>query len=145
MTSSKDTLTVHCRLILKSKVKRVFPVKTKIVEYSSDSSSTTTPEQVASEVLIPSKYNQAVEVKINADSHMFDFALAEIGSEYTIVGKYVKELQDQEMNVVSIYTGRKESSRSKYVTLLFGLGRKQYTDLIQIKLRNQRYHSVYGG
>lgn len=145
MTSSKDTLTVHCRLIRKSKVKRVFPVKTKIVEYSSDGSSTTTPEQAASEVLIPSKYNQAVEVKINADSHMFDFALAEIGSEYTIVGKYVKELQDQEMNVVSIYTGRKESSRSKYVTLLFGLGRKQYTDLIQIKLRNQRYHSVYGG
>lgn len=145
ITSSNDTLSVQCRLIRKSKVKRVFPVKTKIVEYSSDSSSTTTPAQAASETLIPSKYNQAVEVKINADSHMFDFALAQIGNEYTIVGKYVKELQNQEMNVVSIYTGRKESSRNKYVTLLFGLGRKQYTDLIQIKLRNQRYHSVYGG
>nr|DAG57225.1 MAG TPA: hypothetical protein [Bacteriophage sp.] len=140
------TITIEYHLVAKwyNTPQRVLPVKTKIVEYSTDDSNDITPVSAATETLVPSKYNQAVEVKINADSHMFDFALAQFGNEYTIVGKYVRELRDQEMTVVSIYTGRKESSKNKYVTLLFGLGRKQYTDLMQIRLRKRRYKSVYG-
>lgn len=138
--------TVTFRIGRPSISERVLPVKTKIVEYNANNGDTTvTPQEAATETLIPSKYNQAVEVKINADSKMFEFDLAQFGNEYTVIGKYVKELGSQEMKIVSIYTGRKESSRNKYVTLLFGLGRKQYTDLIQIRLRKQRYHSVYGG
>ena len=66
---------------------------------------------------------------------MFDWDLARFGGEYIIVNK--------NGTINSNYTGRKETSENNYVTLYFGLGRKNYTDLIQMRMRKQRYSKIY--
>lgn len=114
---------------------RVLPVKTTVVSYNTSSDSDTTPEDVAKEKLIPSKFNQAIEIRINSDSKMFDFANAQFGDLYKII--------NEQGTIDSIFTGKKITSKDKYVTLYFGLGRQNYTDLIQIRLRKQRYTEVY--
>lgn len=116
---------------------RVLPVKTVIaaINQSSDGADDTKPKDVATDKLIPSKFNQAIEIKINSDSKMFDFENAKFGDQYKII--------NEQGNVNSVYTGKKFSNKDKWVTLYFGLGRQNYTDLIQIKLRKQRYKEVY--
>lgn len=114
--------------------RRVFPVKTKFVEYDTEGEETT-EEQTASDTLIPSKFNQAIEIKISADSKMFDFANAMFGDLYKII--------NEQGTINSNYTGRKEESGNKWVTLYFGLGRQNYTDLIQKRFRNAKYQVVY--
>lgn len=124
---------------------RMRPVRTTIIEYKageteskSESGVVTkevTPRDSAEDTLLPSQYNQAVEVVINNSSKMFDWDLARFGGEYTIVNK--------NGTINSNYTGRKETSENNYVTLYFGLGRKNYTDLIQMRMRKQRYTKTY--
>lgn len=116
---------------------RIRPVKTVIAEYDIENaaSNNITEKDAAESELIPSQYSQAIEVQINSDSKMFDFATARFGDVFTIVNK--------NGTFTSNYTGRKQTSDSKYVTLYFGLGRKNYTDLIQIRLRKQRYSVIY--
>lgn len=119
---------------------RMLPVKSTIVEYKEQESTDTDTEPVtvkdtAEDVLLPSQYNQAVEVVIKNDSKMFDWDLARFGGEYIIVNK--------NGTINSNYTGRKETSENNYVTLYFGLGRKNYTDLIQMRMRKQRYSKIY--
>ena len=114
---------------------RIMPVKTKYVEYDSQSNTSTTVTDTAVNELTPNTFNQAIEIEIPRDSKMFDFELANYGDVYRIITK--------NGTIRSIYSGRKESSTSKMVTLLFGLGRKNYTDLIQKSFRIQKYQTLY--
>ena len=128
---------------------RMLPVRTTIIEYKDESKEETsegengtevvnkyvTPRDSAEDTLLPSQYNQAVEVVISNSSKMFDWDLARFGGEYTIVNK--------NGTINSNYTGRKETSENNLVTLYFGLGRKNYTDLIQMRMRKQRYTKTY--
>lgn len=116
---------------------RVLPVKTVIATYNEaeTDSDGVFPTDVAIEKLIPSRFNQAIEININADSKMFDFDTAKFGDLFKII--------NENGTVTSIYTGRKLSSSSKAVTLYFGVGRQNYTDIIQIRLRKDRYKEIY--
>lgn len=95
----------------------------------------TAVKEVAENTLIPSKFNQAVEIQINSNSKMFDFDNANFGDMYKIINQYG--------TIESNYTGRKEESQSKYITLYFGLGRQKYTDLMQLRMRKNKYEVVY--
>ena len=112
---------------------RVLPTKMKIVEYD-ESSDNLTPLKVAQDTLIPNKFNQAIEIQLSSDSKMFDFN-SKFGDYYKIINK--------NGTIDSIYTGRKETSNDKWVKLYFGLGRQNYTDLIQMRLRKNKYKVVY--
>lgn len=113
---------------------RVLPVKTVITTYNT--SETELDEyDAAYDELIPSQFNQAIEIKVNSDSKMFDFENAQFGDLYKII--------NERGTIDSIYTGKKISSNEKWVTLYFGLGRQRYTDLIQIRLRKSKYTKVY--
>ena len=123
--------------VLEDGRERVLPVKTTIATYNESSTSTdeTTPEEVATDKLIPSQFNQAIEIRISSDSKMFDFANAKFGDQYQIINEYG--------SVNSVFTGKKFSNSNKWVTLYFGLGRQNYTDLIQMRMRKSRYTEVY--
>lgn len=116
---------------------RVLPVKSVVAAYnlSSEGTDDTTPEDTAKDKLIPSKFNQAIEIRISADSKMFDFQNAKFGDQYQIINEHG--------SVNSVYTGRKSTSDNKWVTLCFGLGKQNYTGLIQLKLRKQKYTTLY--
>ena len=117
---------------------RVLPVKTVIATYSESSSSSTdetTTKDVAKDKLIPSQFNQAIEIRINSDSKMFDFVNAKFGDQYQIINEMG--------SIDSVYTGKKISNKEKYTTLYFGKGRQNYTDKQQIKLRKRKYTEIY--
>lgn len=116
---------------------RVLPAKRVIASYntSDEGSGDTTPEEAARAKLIPSKFNQAIEIDINANSKMFDFQYAQFGDQYKII--------NSNGTINSVFTGKKQNSGSKQVTLLFGLGRQNYTDIITIRDRRQRYTELY--
>ena len=116
---------------------RILPVKTVIATYNESSESTdeTSPENAAQDKLIPSQFNQAIDIRISADSKMFDFANAKFGDQYQII--------NERGSVNSVFTGRKFSNKDKWITLYFGLGRQNYTDLVQMRLRKSRYSEVY--
>lgn len=116
---------------------RIMPSKmiTATFDTSSESGEATTPQEVAEKTLIPSKFNQAIEIQISADSKMFDFENSYFGDLYKIINEHG--------TIDSNYTGRKEDSSSKWITLYFGLGRQNYTDLIQMRYRQNKYEVVY--
>jgi hypothetical protein len=116
---------------------RVMPSKmvTATFDTSSESEKETTPQEVAEKTLIPSKFNQAIEIQISADSKMFDFENSQFGDLYKIINEYG--------TIDSNYTGRKEDSSNKWINLYFGLGRQNYTDLIQMRMRKNKYEVVY--
>lgn len=117
---------------------RVLPVRSIIATYNANNTDTSdmlTPESVAKEKLMPSEFNQAIQIRINGDSKMFDFEIAKFGDGYKII--------NEQGTIDSVYTGRKSTSGDKWVTLYFGLGRQNYTDLMQIKLRKQNYTEIY--
>jgi hypothetical protein len=116
---------------------RVMPSKMTSATYdsSSENAEETTPQQVAEKTLIPSKFNQAIEIQISADSKMFDFENNYFGDLFKIINEHG--------TIDSNYTGRKEDSNSKWVTLYFGLGRQNYTDLIQMRMRKNKYEEVF--
>ena len=116
---------------------RVLPVKTTIISYnaSSESGNETTPYDVAKEKLVPSKFNQAIEIRIANDSKMFDFQNAMFGDLYKII--------NERGTIDSVYTGKKITSKERWTTLYFGLGRQYYTDIMQIRLRKRYYNEVY--
>lgn len=116
---------------------RVLPVKTTVASLNtkSESNGNTTEEDVAKEKLIPSQFNQAIEIRINSTSKMFDFANARFGDLYKII--------NARGTIDSVFTGKKISSEERWTTLYFGLGRQNYTDIMQMRLRKQRYTEVY--
>lgn len=116
---------------------RVLPVKTIVTTWneSETDSEGVTPEDAAREKLIPSQFNQSIQIRISADSKMFDFDNAKFGDLYKII--------NEQGTIDSNYTGRKSTSDSNEVILYFGIGRQNYTDLMQLKLRKNRYTEVY--
>lgn len=114
---------------------RVLPVRNVIKTYNTNSDNETTPEDVARDTLIPSKFNQSIEIKISADSKTFDFENAMYGDLYTIINEHG--------TINSNYTGRREESGNKWVTLYFGLGRQNYTDIMQMRMRKAKYQELY--
>lgn len=118
-------------------LERVLPVKTVVASYnsSSESGNETTPYDVAKEKLVPSKFNQAIEIRIANDSKMFDFQNAMFGDLYKII--------NERGTIDSVYTGKKITSKERWTTLYFGLGRQKYTDITQIRLRRRLYNEVY--
>ena len=66
---------------------------------------------------------------------MFDFENAHFGDLYKIINEHG--------SIDSNYTGRKSTNDDKWVTLYFGLGRQNYTDLMQMRLRKERYPETY--
>lgn len=116
---------------------RVLPVKTVVASYNENSSSgeIVTPEEAAEDKLVPNQFNQAIEIRINKDSKMFDFTNARFGDLYKIINEYG--------TIDSVYTGKKFTNNDKWVMLYFGLGRQNYTDLIQIRLRKNKYTELY--
>ena len=115
---------------------RVLPVRTVYVEYDSNSATENrTVVDVAKNELNVSALNHAIEIEIPRDTKMFDFELAKFGDRYTIITK--------SGTISSVYSGRKESSKSNVVTLLFGIGRLNFTDLIGDLLRSRHYTKVY--
>ena len=113
---------------------RTFPVKTKYVEFDMEGEDTT-EEQTAYETLVPSKFNQAIEIRIVSDSKMFDFENVKFGDLFKII--------NEQGTIDSVYTGRKQKNGDKWVTLYFGLGRQNYTDLVEIRNRKARYQVLY--
>jgi len=116
---------------------RVLPVRTVVATYSESNTDSEglTPYDVAKEKLIPSQFNQSIQIKISADSKMFDFENAHFGDLYKIINEHG--------SIDSNYTGRKSTNDDKWVTLYFGLGRQNYTDLMQMRLRKERYPETY--
>lgn len=116
---------------------RTLPIKTVVatLSKSSNGSDSPTAEDVAADKLIPSQFNQAIEIRIAEDSRMFDFENAKFGDQYQIINEHG--------SINSIFTGKKKSWDEKWVTLYFGLGRQKYTDIKQIQQRKQRYKEGY--
>jgi hypothetical protein len=126
--SEKDENGLSLRVMPSKMVSATFDV-------NNESAEETTPQEVAEKTLIPSKFNQAIEIQISADSKMFDFENSYFGDLYKIINEHG--------TIDSNYTGRKEDSSSKWITLYFGLGRQNYTDLIQMRMRKNKYEVVY--
>ena len=115
---------------------RILPVRTVFVEYDmNDAGENRAVEDVAANELKLSSLNHAIEIEIPNDTKMFDFELAKYGDRYKIITK--------NGTITSIYSGRRESSENNLVTLLFGIGRLNFTDLIKDTLRNRKYTKVY--
>lgn len=115
---------------------RILPVRTVFVEYDMNSSGENmSVEDIAANELKLSSLNHAIEIEIPNDTKMFDFELAKYGDRYKIITK--------NGTITSIYSGRRESSSSNLVTLLFGIGRLNFTDLIKDTLRSRKYSKVY--
>lgn len=114
---------------------RVFPAKTTVVKYKTSDENNVTPQQTAENTLIPSRFNQAIEIQIHRDSKMFDFNNTHYGDVYTIINEHGK--------IQSNFTGRKEDSSTGWITLYFGLGRQTYTDIMQLRMQKQKYDIVY--
>lgn len=117
------------------KTLRVFPAKTVIVKYKESDDSASTPQQVAESTLIPSKFNQAIEIQTTTHSRMIDFSNIKFGDVYKII--------NAQGTIESNYTGRREDSQSGFIRLYFGLGRQNYTDLMQLRMQKQKYEVVY--
>lgn len=115
---------------------RILPVRTVFAEYDmSNGNDNTAVEQVAANELKLSSLNHAIEIEIPSDTKMFDFELAKYGDRYKIITK--------NGTITSIYSGKRESSASNMVTLLFGIGRLNFTDLIKDTLRSRKYTKIY--
>lgn len=124
---------------------RVLPVKTCVSELNS-SDTDITERDVARDELISGNYNHIVQIDIAKDSKMFDWERFDVGDKFRIVTNqaiYEESGQAGTITIDSVLTGRKETSSSNMITLYFGLGRKNYTDLMQIRLRKQRYSKIY--
>lgn len=117
---------------------RILPVRTSYVEYDPDSGAGESDvAKVAENELKASSLNHAIEIEIPRDTKMFDFELAKFGDRYKIITK--------NGTISSVYSGRKESSESNIVTLMFGKGRLNFTDLLNNTLRNGKYTKLYEG
>ncbi len=118
---------------------RVQPYKLTVSEFDADNDDGATEQTIAEDALRYNDFNHYISVKIDRNSAMMPKDL-KIGDAITVV----TELDDMmagdaivedysERVWRSIYTGRKESSDSSEVTLIFGKIRINYTDLIQMQ------------
>lgn len=120
-------------------VNRVQPYKLTVAEFDTENDDGATERTVAEDALKYGDFNHYINVTINKQSAMFPKNL-QIGDAVTVVtdmedmtGEDAVDPNYTEKVYKSIYTGRKESSTSNEVTLIFGKIRISYTDLIQMK------------
>lgn len=118
---------------------RVQPYKLTVAEFDVDNDDGATEQTIAEDALKYSDYNHYISIKIDRNSAMMPQNLT-IGDAVTVVTEQddmttSDAITDDYSNRVwnSIYTGRKESSDSSEVTLIFGKIRINYTDLIQMQ------------
>ena len=119
--------------------KRVQPYKLTVAEFDVDNDDGATEQTIAEDALKYSDYNHYISIKIDRNSAMMPQNLT-IGDAVTVVTEQddmttSDAITDDYSSRVwnSIYTGRKESSDSSEVTLIFGKIRINYTDLIQMQ------------
>jgi hypothetical protein len=122
-----------------SDVKRVQPYKLTVAEFDSDNDDGATEQTIVEDAMLYSDFNHYINISMDRSSVMFPSNL-NIGDAVTIVTDIEEMTEGQEIDedyddkiYKSIYTGRKESSSSSEVTLIFGKIRISYTDLIQIQ------------
>ncbi len=118
---------------------RVQPYKLTVAEFNVDNNDGATEQDIAEDALRYNDFNHYISVKIDRNCAMMPKNLR-IGDAITVVTEQddmmagdaiVEEYSERVWK--SIYTGRKESSDSSEVTLIFGKIRINYTDLIQMQ------------
>ena len=117
---------------------RVAPYQLAVQEFDSENSDGATEEDAAREALQYNGFNHYIRLTLNKDSRMFPELV--IGDNVTIVPEIDDLTPETTIEPIyedrvfrSIYTGRKESSESSRVTLIFGKIRVNYTDIIQMR------------
>jgi hypothetical protein len=106
---------------------RLLPVKTAVVELDETNKDGITALDLAKENLCGNTYNHIVQIESLVGNKVIDF-------DYLRTGYGVKIINAQG-TIDSIYTGRKEKSDNNVLTLIFGKGRRNYTDKIILALR----------
>lgn len=118
---------------------RVQPYKLTVAEFDSDNEDGATERTVAEDAMLYSDFNHYINIKMDRNSKMLPKNLS-IGDAVTLVTDMEEMTVESEIDNSytdkiwqSIYTGRKESSNSSEVTLIFGKIRISYTDIIQMQ------------
>lgn len=118
---------------------RVQPYKLTVAEYDAYNEDGATAKTVAEDAMKYSDFNHYINVKLDRYSAMLPKSLS-IGDAVTLVTEMesvtAKDTLSNDYDDKvwrSIYTGRKESSNSSEITLIFGKIRISYTDLIQMQ------------
>lgn len=118
---------------------RVQPYKLTVAELDRDNDDGATAQTVAEDALKYSDFNHYISVKVDKNSKMIPKNLS-IGDAVTIVTETDEMTAADQIDTncedrvwKSIYTGRKENSRSSEATLIFGKIRINYTDIIQMR------------
>lgn len=123
--------------------KRIQPYKLTVAEFDVDNEDDATARTIAENALKYGDFNHYINITINRDSSLFPRTL-NIGDAVDIIPELVEmddsstidtDYDDEVFH--SIFTGRKESSTSSEVTLIFGKIRINYTDIIQMKQAQQ--------
>ena len=121
--------------------KRALPSKTVIAEYSTSNSVSIDSDinsssgnddpyyDSAAQELLGSSYYELVQFEVDKESKMINFPALVLGTKVRII--------NEQGTINTIYTGRKEKGSERYVTLMFGKSRKNYTDKIQLALRRK--------
>lgn len=119
--------------------RRMQPFKLTVAEWDSANAEGVTAEDVAKDALLYSDYNHYINIKISQSSQMKPQNL-QIGDAVVIVPEIEEMKAGQSIETdytdkvfKSVYTGKKESSASNEITLIFGKIRVNYTDIIQMK------------
>lgn len=118
---------------------RLQPYKLTVAEFDVDNNDGATEQTVAEDALLYGGFNHYINISIDRQSAMFPKTLT-TGDAVRIV----PEIEQMTINDTidtnydnkvykSIFTGRKESSSSSMVTLIFGKIRINYTDIIQMQ------------
>jgi len=118
---------------------RIQPYMLTVAEFDTENDGGATQKEAAEEAMLYSDFNHYINISMDRTSAMFPKNLS-IGDAVTIVPELQEmgledEINDEYEDKVykSIYTGRKESSSSSEVTLIFGKIRINYTDIIQMQ------------
>lgn len=115
---------------------RILPSKAVIASYTADSVVDTSDSSIdretallalAEENLLGQLNNTLVQYEIPNNTKAINLSHLSLGDKV----EFITELG----NIYTIYTGRKISGNSNYITLMFGKARKNYTDKIQLALR----------
>lgn len=135
---SNNTVTANA-----SASNRVQPYKLTVAELDVDNDDGATAKTVAENAMLYSDFNHYINIKIDRNSAMLPKNLS-IGDSVTLVTDMEEmtadiEIDDHYEDKIwrSVYTGRKESSDSSEITLIFGKIRISYTDIIQMQQAKQ--------
>ncbi len=118
---------------------RVFPYKLKVAEFDTENTDGATAINVAKDNLCNTEYNHYLSISLDKNSKCIPDNM-EIGDPILVVPTIEKMTVSDSINnsyadkvYDTIYTGRKESSKSSEITYILGKSRINYTDLIQMQ------------